>query len=404
MDLRSHYPFWLLRNGILNNHNSLSQDVKTPVVIIGAGITGALIGYHLAKAGMEVCFLDRRHAGMGSTCASTALLQYEIDTPLHELTDLVGKAHASRSYQLCAEAVLKLEEVCQELNADVGFERKKSLFFASSRKDVKILEKELPLRQQLGLDIEYLEKADIDRLYQFEAPAALLSSLAAQVDAYRLTHALLQKTIALGGRVFTNTTVTAIRHEKEGVVLKTDRGHEIAARHLVLAAGYESQQYLPDKGIIRLNSTFALVSEPMTLPENNQFWHENSLIWETAHPYLYLRTTPDNRILVGGKDEPFYNPEKRDALLKRKKDKLSQAFHEKMPHLNLVPDFYWAGTFAETKDGLPYIGQIRQHPDTFFALGFGGNGITFSLISAEIIRDRLTGRQNEDEKIFSFSR
>ncbi|MBC8111794.1 MAG: FAD-dependent oxidoreductase, partial [Verrucomicrobia bacterium] len=304
MDLRSNYPFWLLKNGFLHNYPFLTENTKAEVVIIGAGITGALVGYHLAKAGVNVVLVDRRHAGMGSTCASTALLQYEIDTPLHELIALVGEANAFRSYQLCADAVLKLEEICRELGTDVAFERKESLFFASSRRDVKMLKKELPLRKQMGIEIAWLEKKEIAEKFHLEAPAALLSGLAAQIDAFRLTHALLQKIKELGGKVFDTTTIAKIEHLKEGgVKLKTEGGHTIKASKLVMAAGYESQNYLPNKKIIKLNSTFALISKPF--PENGDLWQHNSLIWETAHPYLYLRTTDDNRILIGGKDEPF---------------------------------------------------------------------------------------------------
>ena len=61
-------------------------------------------------------------------------------------------------------------------------------------------------------------------------------------------------------------------------------------------------------------------------------------------------------------------------------------------------------TFGETKDGLAFIGQIRQMPRCYFALGFGGNGITYSVIAAEIIRDALLQRPNADARLFRFDR
>ncbi len=67
-------------------------------------------------------------------------------------------------------------------------------------------------------------------------------------------------------------------------------------------------------------------------------------------------------------------------------------------------DYRWAGTFGETKDGLAYIGQIRQMPRCYFALGFGGNGITYSAIAAEIIREAMAGRQHSDAHLFRFDR
>ncbi|WP_315822235.1 FAD-dependent oxidoreductase [Paraflavitalea speifideaquila] len=81
MDLRSDKPYALLKHGLGHVYPSLRKDQKADVAIIGAGITGALVGWHLLQKGIQPVIIDRRHAGMGSTAASTSLLQYEIDTP-----------------------------------------------------------------------------------------------------------------------------------------------------------------------------------------------------------------------------------------------------------------------------------------------------------------------------------
>ena len=60
----------------------------------------------------------------------------------------------------------------------------------------------------------------------------------------------------------------------------------------------------------------------------------------------------------------------------------------------------WAGTFAQTEDGLPYVGALEKYPGCYFALGYGGNGITFSLIAAQIIRDAILGRPNRSAVCF----
>ena len=113
----------------------------------------------------------------------------------------------------------------------------------------------------------------------------------------------------------------------------------------------------------------------------------------------------DRRVLVGGRDEPFYSPGKRDKLLHQKTRLLMQDFDKRFPTLApLLVDFNWAGTFAETADGLPFIGSVKERPRTAFALGFGGNGIVFSQIAAEIIRDTALGKKHPDAHIFAFNR
>ena len=401
MDLRTSMPYWLLKSGLAFEYPSLRENLKTDYAIIGGGITGALVAWYLARAGISVVLLDRRHIGMGSTCASTSMLQYEIDTPLSELAQLVGEEHAARSYLLCAGAIDKIQEICGQLSVQTDFEKKPSLYYASRRRHVKSLEQECAIRQKHGIEVELLDKSTVQQLFHFSAPAALYSRQGGQVDAYALTHGLLQAAIRQEARIFDKTEVTNIRHEADGVTLQTALGPTVQARKLIIANGYESSRYLRHE-VAKLHSSYALVSEPY---DAEVLWHENALIWETARPYLYMRTTKDRRVLVGGRDEKFKNPALRDSLLAAKTKGLTNDFAQLFPDLApLRVDYSWAGTFAETEDGLPYIGSVPEQPHAIFALGFGGNGITFSQVAAEIIRDEAVGRTNRDAAIFSFQR
>ncbi len=128
------------------------------------------------------------------------------------------------------------------------------------------------------------------------------------------------------------------------------------------------------------------------------------LLWNTADPYLYMRTTPDNRILVGGRDEDFYSPRRRDKLIAVKTKKLTSDFNKVFPAINFIPEFSWTGIFGSTKDGLPFIGPYKKLPNSYFTPGFGGNGITFSLIAAEMIVNLVMDKKNRNAAIFSFDR
>ncbi|WP_220275176.1 FAD-binding oxidoreductase [Emticicia sp. BO119] len=389
-----------MRSGIIRPYPSIRQSYSTDIAIIGGGISGALVAYYLSKEGIPAILLDKRQIGLGSTCASTSLLQYEIDTPLGKLSKQIGTKKANQSYLLCIDAIDKINKITDSLKSDAGFSLKKSFYYASNKKDVDEIKTEFQLRKNIGINLELLSGNDIERLFPFSAPAGLLSAVGGQIDAYFFTHELLKSSIDSGLKVFDNTDVVKINHHKRGIELETSFGEVIKAGKLIIACGYESQGYLSKK-IVDLNSSFAIVSEPST---TKNIWYQNSLIWETARPYLYMRTTDDNRVLVGGKDEPFYNPEKRDRLIAKKAYQLKKAFGKKFPDFDFRIDFAWAGTFAETKDGLPYIGKVREHPNTYFALGFGGNGIVFSQLAAEIIRDILIGKKHIGEGIFKFDR
>lgn len=400
MNLRSPSPYGLLRHGIINSYPSLNHDVKADIAIMGAGISGALVADQLYRAGYKVVITDRRHAGTGSTAASTSLLQYEIDKPLWQLIETVGESNAMRSYELCRKAIYDIEKICTRLHEPGLFIRKPSFQFASHKNHVVDLNKEYLLRSKAGFVIKWLEEKDIKTKFGFTKPAGILSQDGAEADAYKITHRILGKLISKGLQVYDNTEIVEIQHKKNGVQLTTKDRKKITAKKLVIACGYESQQYIPMK-VQELQSTFAIASEPY---EQKNFWFRNALIWETAMPYLYLRTTNDKRIIVGGKDIPFSNPNTRDSHLHQKTKSLEQSFSKLFPRIPFKTDFKWAGNFASTKDGLPYIGSIRQRSHTYFALGFGGNGITFSSIAADIIKDLISGKKNADADIFRFDR
>lgn len=399
MDLRTDYPFWLLEKGIIATYPSLAKDIHTDVLVVGAGISGALVAWRLCQSGVKTVVVDKRHVGMGSTAASTALLQYEIDVPLRELAQKVGLRNAEASYLLGIRAINEIGKLSKRFAA-AGFQTRPSLQYASFQKDYHDLKTEYRMRKDIGIDIEWLEKEDLKNLYGFEKAAALLSSDGAVVNAYGLTHALLLHGLKCGLQVYDHTEIAAVHHHKRSVSVKTADGYTISARKLVIACGYESGKYLP-KQVEQLTTTYAIVSEPFQM---QQFWHQDSLIWETAMPYLYLRTTDDHRILIGGKDEDFSSAKSRDRSLASKAKALELAFCKLFPDIRFKTDFRWAGLFASTKDGLPYIGNYAANKHIYFALGFGGNGIVFSQIAANIIHDMILGKKNEEAKLFVFDR
>jgi len=398
--LQAGYPYSLIKHGLLFNYPQLNKNLETDVLVVGGGISGALVAWHLIKRGIGCVLADSRTIGLGSTCASTGLLQYEIDTALSELKDIVGLKQAVRAYHLCRQAIYELGDISKEIGFN-EFEYKRSLYYAAHKKDISFLRDEFTIRKESGFDIEYLSAAALKKEVGFNAPAALLSNDGAQVDAYLFSHRLLQHAIKQGLLVFDRTKIINLGYQNKNSIFKTEDKFTIKAKRIVYATGYESAKYV-SKSIVKLLSTFATVSEHM---DDDSRVHKNDLmIWNTADPYLYMRTTHDGRILIGGRDENFYNPLKRDKMIKRKAVQLAEDFKTLFPAVDFKPEFSWAGTFGATKDGLPFIGNYKPIRNGYFALGFGGNGITFSQVAATIIADLIEGKNNSDARLFSFDR
>ena len=222
------------------------------------------------------------------------------------------------------------------------------------------------------------------------------------MDPYRLTHRLLQRLQKQGASVFDRTRVVEIETTSRGVALRTDTGFSVRAAHLVIAAGYASQHWLK-KSVARNRSSYAVISDPLS--EEALGFLSDTLLWETARPYLYARSTSDRRLLIGGEDDAVDIPAKRDARVEKKARTLLKRLHDLFPALETTPAFSWAGTFAETEDGLPFFGPHAQWgPRVHFAMAYGGNGITYSMLGAGLLRARIERRAHPLWPLFSFQR
>ena len=200
--------------------------------------------------------------------------------------------------------------------------------------------------------------------------------------------------------VYDKTEITEVKYSKKGITASTNFGNTIEAEKIIYCNGFESTEIIPEK-FVNLLSSYAIVSEPfIEKPEKIS----ETLIWDTGEPYIYMRTTDDHRILIGGEDDEFQNPQKRDQSLNHKKKRLESIFEKLFPEIDFRTDFAWAGTFGETKDGLPYIGTHPDFPGAYFVLGMGGNGITFSVIGMEMISAFLKGEKHPLSEWWGFGR
>ncbi|MCB7016954.1 NAD(P)/FAD-dependent oxidoreductase, partial [Bacteroides intestinalis] len=268
--------------------------------------------------------------------------------------------------------------------------------------DNKLLEQEYEIRQKHELPVNLLKKQEIRKRYKVKVPGnALVNETSAQMDAYRAATGLLTYHMKENGlKVFTHTNIKKCTETSDGCIMITDKGNKIKCGYVIVATGFEAGQFLPKK-IMDLTSTYALISHPVA-PE--YLWPEHCLIWETADPYLYIRTTDGNRIIVGGEDEKFSDPEHRDSLLRKKIRILERKIRKLFPDIPFKTEMAWCGTFSSTKDGLPFIGNWPGKERIFFDLGYGGNGITFSMIGAQIICHKLQDIKDERSHVFGYDR
>lgn len=391
MDLRSGRPCWP-QPGVM------SADVmpeRCDIAIVGAGVMGAMLADRLARDGHEVVVVDRRPPAHGSTAASTALVQWAADTPLLHLSQRYGADQAATIWKRLHSTVINLAAEVEQSGIDCGWQRRSELYLAGDLLDEQGLKAEAECRKAARLPSSFLEPEAVRERFGVPARAGLLSQDAFGVDPVALTHGLLERARTAGACIAHPAEVLGMEQADDHVGLVFDGGSRLRAAQVVLATGYEaSRWFLP--AAFTLGSSFAIATAPDTPPA----WDEGVMFWEASDPYLYARRTDDGRIVIGGGDIESADPHRRDALLAQKQAWLQVEGAHMLGLHRLEADCAWAATFGNSPDGLPALGRAAHTQRVWLAYGFGGNGVTFARLGAELLCAALADRPDDDMALF----
>lgn len=397
-DLHESQPLWARSPRITLRTRRKPSRANYDIIIVGAGISGALMAHALADGTRSVLVVDRRLPVYGSTLASTAMIQNEIDVPLSKLSVMIGAENAARAWRRSARAVDQLTRIVADLGLACGFERKQTLFLAGDEHGSRALRSEAEARRAAGIEADYLDSRSLNARYGIDRTAAIRSDISASADPARMAAGILRAAAARGVEIVTPLEITDLRSGRDGVVLATSEGKLIGAGHAVFCTGYEFLDRLASD-VHAIVSTWAIATPPrIDLPK----WLDDCIVWEASDPYLYLRRSVDGRLIAGGEDEDgaeAYRDEKKlAAKAKTIKAKVEALIGCRLPE----PDHAWAAPFGTTTTGLPLIGRVPGFDTVHAVMGFGGNGITFSQIAAEIVAADIAGHRDADADLFAF--
>jgi len=402
--LRIGRSYWLdTFHGRAPRFPALRGRHRADVAIVGGGVTGCAAALLFARAGARVILVDRRRIGRGSTAASTALLMQEPDVDFADLADRYGAAVTRRIWTASRGAVAAMRRTLADLGAP-ALHGVPSLYYSTNREDAAALRHEVALRRRAGIRCRVLDGASVRALSGFDAAAGILTPGNAEVDPYRACLAFARGARAAGAVLAEGSTVTRIEGSRDGVTVVLRSG-EIRADWAVVATGYATEDLTGLAGRFRMMNTYVIATPRLAAAERRRVGLGDVMLWDTGRPYHYLRWTPDQRLLFGGRDRPRVPAVTRPAALRRRAEELREDLVALYPSLaGMSPEYAWEGLFAATPDGLPYVGTHRGYPRHLFALGYGGNGMTLGFFAAQALVRLARGRPRRDDQLFGFGR
>lgn len=261
--------------------------------------------------------------------------------------------------------------------------------------------KECSLRAELGFDVELLTNDNYQKYCPFEIESGILSSSSSSlIDPYLFTIDLLNICNLNGVDIYEKTKLKNSINADKGIKCTTLNNFEIKANKLLICTGYRAFSLFKEP-ISTFSRSFNIVTSPLNV--DSTIWYKNMIMRNNEEYYTYIRTTQDNRIIIGGEDitQLAYDENKVENAYSNLECKLRKLF----PNINnYTIDFKFNGLFANTTDGLPYIGEHPDFKDHYFCLGYGSNGILYSTLGAQMIAKLYKGESDPDLELFKFRR
>ena len=406
LKLRAGQPVWLPPRLARRapRHPHLSGVEHADVAIVGGGITGTIAALRFAEAGVDAVVLEADRVSHGSTAASSALLLQEPDARLGALTQRYGAKTARHVWRVSHDAARELTALVTRLMPAGSVATPDTVYYTTEAGDVDPLHAEYLARRRAGFDATWLTPRALRVEAGLPARAGIRTRGNAHCDPFQACDAVAHEAVRRGARIFERSPVRRIEAGRGGVRVRTARG-VVEARQVVIATGYATRQFRPLAGRFQMSYTYVVATPPLDTRARRELGLADVMLWDTRRHYHYARWTADHRLLLGGANRPLHGGRPAAARLATAIASIRAHFERVLPGLADVPlSHAWEGRFANTPDSLPYVGRHRICLGHAFALGYGGNGMTFGSLAGRLLVEQFLGHRSRDHALFAFDR
>lgn len=350
---------------------ALNKDIKTDVLVIGAGIAGILTAYMLKQKGREVVVIDAAEIASGNTKNTTAKITSQHDLIYSKLITEFGEEKARQYAKANELAIKKYKEIIEDRRIECDFEEKPAYVY--SLNEVEVLKEEVEAAKKLGIDAEFVQEVNLP----FKIKGALKFNNQAQFNPLKFLQYISNELV-----IYENTRALEI---KENLVVTS--GGNITAKNIVVATHYPIMN-APGYYFMKMHQERSYV-----LALENKSEIDGMYIDLNKEGYSFR--TYNNLLLLGGISHRTGENEEGGSY-----DELRKVAKRLYPKAK--EKYHWSAQDCMTIDGIPYIGRYSSEtPNIYVATGFNKWGMTSSMVSAMIISDMILKKENDFSEIFS---
>ncbi|MEO7055298.1 MAG: FAD-dependent oxidoreductase [Caldimonas sp.] len=374
-------------------------DIDADVVVIGSGSTGISTALYLAQEhGVRAVVLEANQVSWG--CSSRSGGQGQNASGRLKRSQWIARWGIDVARRLDTEIRTGFENfkgLTREIDCDAFDGGHLYLAHRADRLPVLAREAEL-MRNTFGYATRMLSAAEVRRDYcdEREAAGAMFEPEGVGIHPLKLTYGLLRKARSLGATLHTASPVQGWHREGGVNHLRTPGGTVRAQRVAVCTGGYTSQGLNPivrDKLMPILSNS--LVTRPLTdaeLAATN--FRSETFLTDTRTLRFYYRLLPDKRLQMGSRSAVTGADAEDPAHLKLLTDAIARKFP---PLAGIEVAYSWWGWVDVSHDMMPRIARPDPAQRVWYALGYGGNGVSFSTWAGKRLAQRIVGADADDE-------
>lgn len=381
--------FW--RDGDLPAFQTATEDHKTDVAIVGAGITGITTGYLLAKEGVNVTVIEAGKILSGTTGHTTAKITAQHNIIYDELISHFGEEKAKLYYKANQDAVNFIKKTVHEEKIDCDFSEQEAILYTCTDEGAGKIENESRAYQKLGINGAQVNSIPLDT----NLKTALVMHEQAQFHPVKYLLHLVKLFVKAGGKIFENTVAVDFEDGRELKIILRN-GKKISCKQIIAASHFP----FCDKKELYFARMHVERSYLIGIKAKKAF--PGGMYLSLDSPSRTLRATPANGeqlVLVGGESH-----------------KTGQGINT-MQHYLAIEEFAeqtlgiqkylyrWSAQDIYTLDKIPYIGPITANePGILIATGYKKWGMTSGTAAAHVLRDYVLKKDNPYKELYTTSR
>jgi sarcosine oxidase subunit beta len=353
---------------------------RASVVVVGGGVIGTSIAFHLAEAGVpDVVLIERDELGAGSTSKAAGGVRAQFSDALN--------------IQLGARSLRAFADFRARPGQEIDFRQIGYLFLLSRAEDVTAFEQSVALQRQFGVPSQLIQPTEAKRLSPLISTDGLLAAAFSPDDGLATPEAVVQGYAAgarrHGAHLETACELLEVRLHGEAIRAAVTSKGVIQTPALVCAAGAWSRQVGAMAGVNLPVTPYrrqVLLTGPVPgLPERLP------MTIDLASSFYFHQEGPGLLLGMSLPDEPpGFNLSRDDAWIPR----LAEVIARRAPSLAEVGVVGgWAGLYEVTPDHNALIGEAPRPTRFLYATGFSGHGFLQGPAVGEVVRDLFLGRR-----------